>query len=115
MSRILLFVLFATLLTACLRPPEDPAFLIPEQKMAEILVALHTEEAAVSEMRQSRRENYLLFRQRQKAIFEQHGVDSAQFFSSFEFYIGQAQRLERIYAAASDTIGVKREALKVMD
>lgn len=94
---------------------EKPDNLISEKKMVEIMIETQILEAKIVDKRMSEKEAISTFNKFEKVIFEQNGVDSALYYSSYNYYLGNLETFKNMITAVSDTLLHKKEAQQALE
>lgn len=99
MKRLALILFFSTV--ACSSPIDEPANLIPKDKMAELIAefALNEQMGAINP--NGNMETNTIY------ILKQYGVTGKQFSDSYKFYLASPSKLDDIYDDAQDIIKEK--------
>lgn len=96
MIRTTLFLF--VILMACNEPkPEQPDYLIDEEKMVELMVDMHLVETAQNLKLMGVDSTNRRYQQYFNAIFESHEVSKVDFDSSLHYYSTKTERMNDIY------------------
>lgn len=90
---------------------QKPEGILSEEKMMAILIDLHIAEASAQEFYKPFDTTLALFNGFQEYIFQKHQVDSASYFSSYEYYLKDLTAMNRIYDVVVDSLSY-RESTK---
>ncbi len=91
----------------------EPANLISEEKMVDILIDVHITESALSLKNFSRDSSLRLFAYYKEDIYKEHTITETQFRESFDYYARHAKQFDAIYVAVIDSIAVKEATGKL--
>lgn len=79
---------------------------IPSETMVELLTEIHILEAQVDKLRLTKDSSYLVYNTLEKEIFEKYKVNKKQYEDSYQFYLKQPERLDKIYSIVVDSLNV---------
>ncbi|SNR61958.1 protein of unknown function [Hymenobacter mucosus] len=97
------------LATACEKPDEavPPAQLVPKDKMAGLLVELHTLEARIDATGLPMDSARAMYVQQQKSLLWRYQVTDSSFQQSYRYYAVHGKDLDEIYGVVIDTLGLR--------
>ncbi len=102
-------------LFACSSQEETiPEGILEEGTMVSILTSVHIEENYIKQQNIAADTAIAVFHVRKNAIFEKYHTDSTTFNKSFDYYLQHPKKIDAIYAAVTDSLGLK-QSLKKMD
>ena len=111
--RILRLFCCAWALGACNPTDAPPPNLLTEGQMASFLADLHVSEQRVAELRlQSQDSSLAVFRRVEQELFRRHGMDTAAYRQSYQYYAARPERFKIIYQAVVDSLMKRDERLK---
>lgn len=99
------------LLAACKEDTKAPSWVIPENKMVEILIQIHLAESRVSLKNLPADSSNKYFQYLQGNIYSNYKVDSVSFNKSFKYYSADSKKIDQIYSAVVDSLSL-RETMK---
>lgn len=103
--------LFLFLGASCMEKDPAPDNLIPRGKMKEILTDMHYADAyAFQEFRAD--SIYRAAAGMYLEIFEKYGVDTAEFNSSFNYYVEHPDVLDKMYQAMIDSLNARESRIR---
>lgn len=109
----ILWLLFIFNFSSCLDKEERPENLISEEKMILLLADLHTAEAYVKNTNigfYTVDSLQVVFYKLQEHVLQEHQIDSATFYKSYEFYLRKdLKTLDLIYQAVVDTLQIRAD------
>ena len=98
-------ILFLVLILSC-RSDSSPQGILDESLMISILVEIQLTEGKVSSLPVSYDSSKVLYTLMEKDIFLKHGVTDSVFTTSMEYYLEDAEKMDRIYARVIDSLVV---------
>ncbi len=102
---------FGVILLGC-KSDDKPPDLIPMEKMASILIDIHLSEAYTERQNLRGDTAFSFYKDLEYRNFQDHGVDSATFFSSYDYYVRNIQDLDQIYEWVVDTLNSEQAELR---
>ena len=97
--------LFLALILSC-RSNSSPQGILVESLMVSILVDIQLTEGKVSSLPVTYDSSQVLYFLMEKDIFLKHGVTDSVFIGSMEYYLEDAEKMDRIYARVIDSLVV---------
>ena len=97
--------LFLALLLSC-KSNSSPQGILNENLMVSILLEIQLSEGKVSSLPVSYDSSQVLYSLMEKDIFLKHGVIDSVFTTSMEYYLEDAEKMDRIYARVIDSLVV---------
>lgn len=111
--KYILSLFFIVNFSNCSNTNEVPENLVPAEKMILLLADLHTAEGYIKNMRfgfYTVDSLQVVFYTLQEHILKQHKIDSAAFYSSYDFYLRKdLKTLDVIYQAVIDTLQIRAD------
>lgn len=98
-------LLFLVLSLSCTSNSSPPGVL-DEDLMVSILVEIQLAEGKVSSLPISYDSSQVLYTLLERDIFSKHGVSDSGFVSSMEYYLEDAEKMDRMYARVIDSLVV---------
>lgn len=93
------------LMVGCQQKPTAPEWLLPDEKMQNVLIDLYTEEAIIIDQRLSHNESTKKFLEAKAKVFQKHQVDSTLYQNTYNYYLNHDQeKLSQIYKVVVDTL-----------
>ncbi len=105
MNKRLIFLLLLVLSFACSRN-SSPSGVLDEDLMVSILVEIQLAEGKVSSLPVTYDSSQVLYTLLEKDIFLKHGVSDSVFIASMEYYLEDAEKMDRMYARVIDSLVV---------
>jgi ADP-glucose pyrophosphorylase len=111
----LLFCLVLLFLTACggneltSIEVEKPDKLISEEKMVELMIETHILEAKIVDKRMNNDKAVATYNKFEKEIFDQSGLDSTLYYSSYNYYFSDLETFQSLITAVTDTLKERKE------
>jgi hypothetical protein len=84
----------------------SPQGILDESLMVSILVEIQLSEGKVSSLPVTYDSSQVLYSLMEKDIFSKHGVTDSVFTTSMEYYLEDAEKMDRIYARVIDSLVV---------
>ena len=84
----------------------SPSGILDEDLMVSILVDIQLAEGKVSSLPVSYDSSQVLYALLEKDIFSKHGVSDSVFIASMEYYLEDAEKMDRMYARVIDSLVV---------
>lgn len=100
------FLILLVLSTACVKPEEHPADLIPKDSMAQILVNIHISEAKVATRPMHPDSTYLFYEVYKKDVYKKYKISPERFQKSFDYYLRNLDQMDQIYETVVDSLGL---------
>ena len=97
--------LFLALSLSC-SSKSSPQGILDESLMVSILVEIQLSEGKVSSLPVNYDSSQVLYSLMEKDIFSKHGVTDSVFTTSMEYYLEDAEKMDRIYARVIDSLVV---------
>ncbi|MCS6833493.1 MAG: DUF4296 domain-containing protein [Flammeovirgaceae bacterium] len=108
---LILSIVSIITLTNCQQKPSAPEWLLPDEKMQNVLIDLYTEEAIIIDQRLPHNESTKKFLEARAKVFQKHQVDSTLYQNTYNYYLTNDQdKLSQIYKVVVDTL-LKRKDL----
>lgn len=105
MNKRLISLLLLVLSFACSRN-SSPSGVLDEDLMVSILVEIQLAEGKVSSLPVTYDSSQVLYTLLEKDIFLKHGVSDSVFIASMEYYLEDAEKMDRMYARVIDSLVV---------
>ena len=105
MNKRLILLLLLVLSFACSRN-SSPSGVLDEDLMVSILVEIQLAEGKVSSLPVTYDSSQVLYTLLEKDIFLKHGVSDSVFIASMEYYLEDAEKMDRMYARVIDSLVV---------
>jgi len=99
---VLLFVASCTEKTE-----EAPSYVIPRNKMINLMVDLHIVEASISTKNLPYDSAELLYSKFEKEIFKKHHTTDSMYRKSFEYYSANPETFNKMYTVIVDSLTMK--------
>lgn len=103
------FLIFLVLCSACIKPEEPPANVVPKDTMVNILIDIHLTEAKLSIKPLRPDSTYLIYQKNKEKIYNKYRISSARFDTSFSYYSRNPTELNEIYEVVVDSLGLMEE------
>jgi hypothetical protein len=97
--------LFLALILSC-TSNSSPQGILNENLMVSILLEIQLSEGKVSSLPVTYDSSQVLYSLMEKDIFLKHGVTDSVFTTSMEYYLEDAEKMDRIYARVIDSLVV---------
>ncbi len=107
---ILLAIAAICLLSGCGRN-HTPSDILTEQEMAQLLIEIYLAEAKVLELHVSRDSAERVFVAYEQRLFEKMDVPEPKYKKSYQYYLDNPKRLERIYTAVVDSLNLREQRM----
>jgi hypothetical protein len=88
---------------------QAPENVIPKEKFVSILTDLLLIDVYVGTNQLRTEPPFKIYRSYERGTFERHGVDTAQYFASFDYYYGNSKIAEFINIMLMDSVEKRRE------
>ncbi|WP_210465073.1 DUF4296 domain-containing protein [Rufibacter roseolus] len=98
-------------LLSCTPEPEKPADLIPEEKMTRIMIDVHLTEAAIGRTIHHFDSSRVAYREAHKLILKRQGVTDSAFKHSYDYYLSDPAKMDKIYEAVLDSLSLREAKL----
>jgi len=100
------FIFLFLFLASCSEssPLETPPNLIDRNKMIQLITEIQLAESAIGLQPFSHTEAVIRFKKYEGEIFKKYQVDSATYFSSYQYYAAKGKLLQYIYLIVGDSI-----------
>lgn len=85
----------------------EPADLISEEEMIDVLIDVHITESALSLKNFHRDSSLKLFTYYKADIFKEHQISEKQFQESFDYYARHSKQFDHMYEVVIDSLKVK--------
>ena len=105
MNKRLISLLLLVISFACSRN-SSPSGVLDEDLMVSILVEIQLAEGKVSSLPVTYDSSQVLYTLLEKDIFLKHGVSDSVFIASMEYYLEDAEKMDRMYARVIDSLVV---------
>jgi ATP sulfurylase len=107
-------ILFLALSLSC-SGNSSPQGILEENLMVSILVEIQLTEGKVSSLPVTYDSSQVLYSLMEKDIFSKHGVTDSVFTTSMEYYLEDAEKMDRIYARVIDSLVVLENNTKTKE
>lgn len=104
MKKYILIIPLLGFLFSCNTGVETPENLLPKEKMITVLIDFHLREAAVQGASMNAEDEKIVKGHAIDKVLAKHGVDSASFTTSYDYYLKQVEQLNEIYDTVLDSI-----------
>ena len=92
-----------------------PDNLVPQQKMVQILADVHIAEARIETKVLYPDTALMAFNKEEKRILEAHGVKEADFRKTYQYYLNNLPKMDKLYEIILDTLSVREAQAKVRE
>jgi hypothetical protein len=105
------FIFLLLLLASCSEssPLETPPNLIDRNKMIRLITEIQLAESAIGLQPFSHTEAVIRFKKYEGEIFKKYQVDSATYFTSYQYYAAKGKLLQYIYLIVGDSITAQQK------
>ena len=110
--RNLLFLIII-LSAGCSQKDKLPESVYPPPQMAQVLIDIHLLEQKIDQLNISYDSQQVLYNHFEPLVFADHGVDSARYRESLNYYIGHVSQLEQIYKEVVDSLIVREKTRQI--
>jgi hypothetical protein len=97
------------LLISCGNSREDTY--LSQQKMVDILIDMHINEAKVENLSLSRDSSSQLYQYLEEKVLERHQVSDSVYSQSMNYYMSQPRIMNRIYMVVVDSLSLRERLL----
>jgi hypothetical protein len=108
-KRLHLLLLPLLLLLGCTPDEELPADLISAEKMTSIMVDVHLMEAVIGRTITHYDTSRVAYKKAHKLILKRHGISDSAFQHSYDYFLANPAKMDKIYEAVLDSLS-QREA-----
>ena len=100
--------------TACLRQTKVPEGIIPKEKMAELLLAIHIAEAKTNEIRLFTADSTArVYKFYESTIFKKYHITPKTYRKSYDFYISHPELINDVYSIVVDSLNARKSTLRI--
>lgn len=106
--RYIYLILIAFLLSYC-APAGDPqpANLLPEDKMTQVMMDIHLAEARLESAGLGADSADVIFKKMQQDIFKKHQIKEVDFNNSYQYYLRNLNEFDKIYQKVIDSLSAR--------
>lgn len=87
--------------------PARPAGILDQGQMASLLVEVYLAESRISLQNLAKDSGYRYFVPFEDSLLKKHAVSDSLLRKSYQYYLGQPEELEKIYAALVDSLNLR--------
>ncbi|WP_148041378.1 DUF4296 domain-containing protein [Rufibacter immobilis] len=110
-KRLCLLLLPLSILFSCAEDKAKPADLIAGEKMANILVDIHLQEAVIGRTIHHYDTSRAAYKQAHKQILKRHAISDSAFKHSYDYYLAHPDQMDKIYEVVLDSLSLREAKL----
>lgn len=114
MKKLLVFSFCIFSLGSCVSDNE-PQYILPHEKMVEVLIDIHLTEGKVETLPFSRDSLQVIYKLLEKDVFLKHKVSDSIFTHSMLYYLRDLSEMEQIYSRVYDSLYLREKAAIIID